>query len=168
MRTQSWDEALLARTAEEIRRLRKQQGLSAQKVADRTGELGQTVSRTTVADIENGRRKYISVAELLLLAAALNTTPAALVYPGPYTDEVEVLPGAELPEGLAAQWFGGDLPAPPPWADSDAYKTNRKLIASVFADRQQQLLAQIEEIRKTFEETTLRIEQLAERDSDGG
>lgn len=164
MLTQSWDEALLSRTAAEIRRLRKEQGLSAQKVADRTSELGQTVSRTTVADIENGRRKYISVVELLLLAAALNTTPVALLYPGPYAEgvEVEVLPNAPVIASEAAQWFGGNLPNPPAWADTDTYETNMRDISSAFADRQRQLMKQLDDIKQTVVSSQESIARWAE------
>ena len=131
-----------------MRRLRKEQGMSAQKLSDRTGELGQTVSRTTVADIENGRRKYVTVAELLLLAAALNTTPVALVYPGPSNGDTEVLPHAELPEAQATEWFGGNLATPPPWADPHAYAKNRESIVAAYADSQRVLLEQLEEIKQ--------------------
>lgn len=59
---------------------------SAQWLADKTGELGYQVSRTTISDLENGRRRYVTTAELVVLALALDTAPIALMYPGPYFD----------------------------------------------------------------------------------
>jgi hypothetical protein len=41
----------------------------------------------------------------LVLAHALNTSPAALIYPGPYDQETEVLPGRTVTEHSAVQWF---------------------------------------------------------------
>ena len=162
MSPQSWDERLVWHIAFAIRRLRKEQQMSAQKLADRTTELGYTVSRTTVSDLENGRRKYITVTELLLLAAALNTTPAALVYPGPCTRDMEALPDTQVPEALAVQWFGGSLATPPPWADPDLYEKNRADIATAISSRQQQLLAELAEIKAILANTARKVEGWSE------
>jgi hypothetical protein len=68
------------------------------------------MTRQSIADLESGRRRFVTTGELLVLAAALDTTPVALMYPKP-TDEVgsavEVLPGVESTEFQAAQWFSG-------------------------------------------------------------
>lgn len=77
------------------------------RFSDRTDELGQRVSRSTISEIETGRRKSITVTDLILLAAALNTTPVALVYPGPYMEPTRFTPNQEVPEIWAAQWFSG-------------------------------------------------------------
>jgi transcriptional regulator with XRE-family HTH domain len=103
----AWGESLTKRIGDEIRRLRG--GRSGQWLSDRTADLGQRVSRSTISEIETGRRKSITVSDLILLAAALDTTPVALVYPGPYRNPVEVWPGFEMPELWAAQWFSGLL-----------------------------------------------------------
>ncbi len=47
-----------------------------------------------------------------MLARALNTSPTALMFPGPYYEMVEVLPGLEVQELRAAQWFSGLLSGP--------------------------------------------------------
>jgi hypothetical protein len=110
MTTQSWADGHAARIAQEIRRLRKPR--SAQWLADRTAELGHPVTRAQITDLENRRRKHVTTAELTVLAAALNTSPVALMFPGPYNETVEVLPGLEARELRAVQWFSGLLSGP--------------------------------------------------------
>ena len=81
---------------------------SAQWLSDVTDELGCRVGRSTISDIENGRRKYIAVHELLMLAAALGTSPAALLTFGSVPDgELELLPGRTVNGIDAADWLGG-------------------------------------------------------------
>lgn len=63
--------------------------------------------RTTISELENGKRKYVSTAELAILLWALDTAPAAPLYPPPYRDEVEVLPGQSSTSWSAAEWFSG-------------------------------------------------------------
>lgn len=100
-----WAERQAHRIALEINRLRGSR--SAQWLADRTRELGYEVSRSVISDLENGRRRYVTTAELITLAAALNTSPVVLVYPGPYQNKVEILPGRHAGEFNAAEWFSG-------------------------------------------------------------
>lgn len=113
----AWEGQLIERIASEIRRLRTSQKISAQALADRVTELGLPMSRSTIADIENGRRKYITVAELLGIANALNAAPAMLVFPGPYTnfEMVDGLPNGPLGTPMAMaykseaiKWFCGE------------------------------------------------------------
>lgn len=59
-----------------------------------------------ISDLENGRRRYVTTAELIVLAVALDTSPVMLVYPAPYGDElIEALPGVEASKYVAAEWF---------------------------------------------------------------
>src|ERR1700758_3392227 len=103
----TWAEGQTARIGDEVFQLRKRQKLTAQQLADRTRELGLHVKRTAITDLEIGRRKHLTVAELTVLARALNTSPVALMFPGPYYGKVEVLPGVEASEIRAVQWFSG-------------------------------------------------------------
>ncbi|OBB71575.1 helix-turn-helix domain-containing protein [Mycobacterium sp. 852014-52144_SCH5372336] len=108
MNTQGWAEGQTLRIGKEVRRLRDAQDLSARELADRTADLGHHVTRTAITDLEIGRRKQLTVAELTVLAYALNTAPVALIYPGPYDHPTEVLPvHEEVSEARAAQWFCG-------------------------------------------------------------
>jgi transcriptional regulator with XRE-family HTH domain len=91
-----------------VRRLRTDQDKSAQQIADRCSELGMpSLTRSVIADMENGRRLWVSVAELMVLARALNTAPIALLYPAPTTAEAEMLPGVKTDGTFAMQWFCG-------------------------------------------------------------
>ena len=83
--------------------------------------------RTTISELENGKRKYVSTAELAILLWALDTAPAALLYPPPYRDEVEVLPGQSSTSWSAAEWFSGISDGAQPVAlaeDVEAYARN--------------------------------------------
>jgi hypothetical protein len=105
MTQQRWQEGITRRVAEELRRLRGEN--SVQWLSDRTAELGYRVSRSTISDMEVGRRTRFEVAELIVLAAALGVPPVALLYPGVLTEEVELLPGVSCTAFDAAQWFSG-------------------------------------------------------------
>ena len=105
-----WPDEITARIAAEIKRLReKVLDVSGQWLSDRTEELGHRVSRSTISEIETGRRKSITVADLIVLAAALDTSPIALIYPGPYRSTARILPKLEQPQIWGVRWFTGDL-----------------------------------------------------------
>lgn len=100
-----WGEREAHRIATEIRRLRKPR--SAQWLAARTAAIGFPISRALIADIELGRRRYVTVAELTVLAMALETSPVALVYPPPYDETVSFMPGLEVTKRVAVELFCG-------------------------------------------------------------
>jgi len=89
---QGWGGVLHQRLAAAIRNAREGR-MSAQELADETARLGYPISRSQIANYESGRKRRLDVAEITVLAAALNTSPVALLYPGPYDKEIEVLPG---------------------------------------------------------------------------
>lgn len=96
--------------------------LSAAMLARRCQELGGTITRDRIAAIEIGRRE-VSVADLLVLAAALGVSPAWLVAPaGSYDHEItEVLPGVEVSTARAYGWISGRRSLNP-WAPSDDWE----------------------------------------------
>jgi transcriptional regulator with XRE-family HTH domain len=122
-----FDEQILTEVAAEIRRLRQLQGLSVQKLADATAAAGNPILRTAIADMELGRRKYITVGELMTLAYVLNVPPVTLMFPGPYEREntVELLPGVSATRTYGAQWWGGHLDGPPGESTEEQRKTYR-------------------------------------------
>ena len=129
MSPQDWAEQQGTRVAAGVRALRKAQRRSAQWVADRTADLGYPISRATIADLENGRRKWVTIAELMVLARALNTAPVALLYPDLLgSDSIEFLPDAKGSEIVALQWFSGEVDTPSPWVcdDPEEYRANLK------------------------------------------
>lgn len=107
-----WGEEQAHRVALEVRRLRGKQ--TAQWVADRTKALGYPLTRAVISDLEVGRRRYVTTAELIILARALDTAPLALLYPAPYQEVIQILPAPEggqkheLEKILAVQWFSGE------------------------------------------------------------
>lgn len=101
--TLDWPAGLSAQIGAAIRDARVELGISAVKLATRTGELGYPIHRVAISKIESGERE-ITVAELLVLAAALDVPPINLVIP-PDAGEVVVLPGVHLPPEKALEKF---------------------------------------------------------------
>lgn len=86
--------------------------MSASALADATAGV---ISRDTIANLESGRKRVIDVAELIVLAKALDVAPVSLLYAR--TSDVEQSPGV-VTSGLdATLWFVGY--DPDPYSDSD-------------------------------------------------
>lgn len=101
-----WQQDQVNRIGETIKALRGER--STQWISDVTDELGQRVSRSTITDIEIGRRKYVAVHELSLIAAALGTTPSVLLTYGTLPDgEIELLPDRHVDGITVLEWWGG-------------------------------------------------------------
>lgn len=109
---EGWGERLTRSIAAEIKRRRTELRWSAQKLSDACGELGFEFPRSTLADLESGRRKHLSVAELIALAAALGVPPLLLIYPVGRKAEAEVWPGEVRPAFRSALWFSGEAAVP--------------------------------------------------------
>lgn len=142
-----WAEEQALRMARGIRMLRGKR--SAQWLADRTKELGYTVTRSVISDLELGRRRYVSTAEIVILARALTVPPACLLYPDLPDGPVEVLPGTQVRSIDAAMWFSGELIYQPSPSDPTpkAYLVHDGLLASAIA-RRTQLSRERVELRK--------------------
>jgi transcriptional regulator with XRE-family HTH domain len=111
MSTQTpWAARITRSIAGEIRQRRKARGMSAEDLAAACSDVGMPIPRSTLADLENGRRASISVAEWLTIAAALDVPPVVLLCPVGTAETAEVLPGAEAPAYRAAQWVAGEAP----------------------------------------------------------
>jgi transcriptional regulator with XRE-family HTH domain len=106
-----WQKDLALRVGAKVQARRKELGLTALALAERTGELGYPISRVAVGKIETGHREgKLDLAELVVLAAALGMPPVMLVYPDLPHGSVEVLPGRECDAIDALAWFSGDSP----------------------------------------------------------
>lgn len=115
MNTQKpWPARLTQSIAAEVRRHRAAQGMSAEQLSARCAELGADIPRNTIADLENGRRASLSVAELLMLAAALEVPPVLLLFPVGREETTEILPDYPAPTFRALQWFAGESAFPHP------------------------------------------------------
>ncbi len=82
--------------------------MTVQALADRCTELGLPIGRVALTKLENGVREKVSVAEIFVLAAALEVPPVLLIFPLGRTDSVEIIPARTLSAWDAAKWLSGD------------------------------------------------------------
>jgi transcriptional regulator with XRE-family HTH domain len=61
-----------------VRRLRDRRGWSAQELSERARAAGVEVPRSVLANLENGRRRMVTVDEMAALASALKVEPWSL------------------------------------------------------------------------------------------
>lgn len=104
---QRWAEDLVRRVGLAMKKARGNK--SAKWLSDETAALGYRVSPTVIAKLDSGHRgAVLSVAELMVLAAALDIPPGLLLFPGYPTGDVEFLPGRETCAAAALDWFSGE------------------------------------------------------------
>ena len=100
-----WANELVVVFAESMRRRRAELDLSAQKLEDRTASIGHKVTKAVIADLETGRRRRLYLPDALVIAEALNTSLATLLYPGMPDEYVEFSPVLHLPSLEAAHYL---------------------------------------------------------------
>lgn len=130
IRMSEWANELVNTFAASMKKRRDELGLSAQKLADRTAELGHPVNRSVVAALESGRRNRLLLPDALVIAEALSTSLATLLYPGMPDEGVDQLPGRLMPSWEAALSLLG---TEPPLGDSvpeneDEHSTGHALV----------------------------------------
>ncbi|MGW1996181.1 helix-turn-helix domain-containing protein [Embleya sp. NPDC001921] len=104
-----WEPHLTRLIAGEVRRIRKEMGMSAQRLADRCAELGYPVPRNVIANLESGRKESVSVAELLVVAEALEVPPVLLLFPVGHAHGTHRAPARDRePLMGAVRWFTGE------------------------------------------------------------
>jgi transcriptional regulator with XRE-family HTH domain len=135
---QDWVEGVHTRIATAIKNARVNR--SAQWLADETERLGYPISRATIANYESGRKKGLDIAELLVLAAALQIPPLAILFPQLPNGTIEVLPGMETTSWNAAAWFSGEANSPDPTRDPWPTSKQYELLRAV-RERHNQLVA---------------------------
>jgi transcriptional regulator with XRE-family HTH domain len=93
---------------------RKALKLTAAELSRRTAELGYPISRVAIAKIESNLRSgKIDVAEVLVLAAALDIPPVLLLFPQVATDGgAVILPNFMTKEDEAVRWMAGQVSFP--------------------------------------------------------
>jgi hypothetical protein len=102
--------------------------MSAQRLADRCAELGYPVPRNVIANLESGRKDSVSVAELLVVAEALEVPPVLLLFPVGRAHGAHRAPARD-PEPLvnAVRWFTGEHgERRPGYWDADPYYDNSR------------------------------------------
>lgn len=85
-----WQKNMTGTIGKEVKRHRGDR--SHLWLQERTERLGLRVSRSGISQLENGNRTSISVAEWLILAAALEVPPLLLIWPRYPDGEAELLP----------------------------------------------------------------------------
>ncbi|MGH3768767.1 MAG: helix-turn-helix domain-containing protein [Pseudonocardiaceae bacterium] len=93
--------------ARQVRQLRESYKWSAERLASEMTQAGAPWDRTIVANLENGRRGTVSVAELLALAYVLDVPPVILLAPLGEDQAVTVLPGLDLKPYELRAWMIG-------------------------------------------------------------
>lgn len=131
--------------------------MTAQQLSEECRRLGAPIHRSTITKIENGRPRF-DLGELLVLATVLVIPPAALVFPGPYNEEIEVLPGLKASQFDAAQWFSG-LSNKTFGAQSEELNAARTLVRNAELSARETF----EGARETFEEAIARLDALEKR-----
>jgi transcriptional regulator with XRE-family HTH domain len=96
---------------------RKALKLTASQLSRRTAELGYPITRGAIAKIESNLRSgKIDVAEVLVLAAALDIPPVLLLFPQVSTDGgAVILPNFTTKEDDAVRWMAGQVSFPQPY-----------------------------------------------------
>lgn len=105
-----WADHVTANVAGEVRRRRKELGWSAQKLADKCADIGHSIPRNVIANMESGRRSNLPLVDVIVLAKALYTSPLSLIYPLGYVTEVQRLPLQDTEYTWdAMRWFTGEV-----------------------------------------------------------
>lgn len=99
-----WKSTTAARIGRAVKDRRDNLGLSAVRLAEQCAKLGHPIHRVTISKIEKGRGSF-EIADLLILAAALEVPPILLLYPDLPDGEVEVRPGRRERSSKAMSWF---------------------------------------------------------------
>ncbi|WP_149829045.1 helix-turn-helix domain-containing protein [Streptomyces tailanensis] len=108
MTTYGWGAQLTTRVAEQIRRHRKAAGLTVAETADACTARGLPVPKTTITNLETGRRSSVDLAEFLVLADVLGVPPITLLFPLDTAPTVDVLPGQPVSTWNGLAWFTGE------------------------------------------------------------
>lgn len=101
--------------AENIRRWRGKE--SQERFARRVADLGVTMNRSILANIESHRREGLTVEEVFALALALNMSPTNLVLPHEEETEVAVTPTITEYPLFVRSWIYGESRLPSTYGD---------------------------------------------------
>jgi transcriptional regulator with XRE-family HTH domain len=155
----AWEMRVAGWVGEAVQRRRKALEWTGVQLAERTADLGYPITRVAISKIEgNSRAGKFDVAELLILAAALDIPPALLLAPSFPDGQVETRPGLSVDSRQAVKWIAGrgtELVE----ADAAAEETEdrvarvREMLASPDTTREQR--KQLEGDRRYYHEVAL-------------
>lgn len=104
-----WTAQVMATVAAEVRRRRKERDMSAQELADACAAIGHPIPRNVIANMESGRRSILPLVDVIVLAEALGTHPALLIFPLGHVKDLQRLPLQHpTPTWDAMSWFIGE------------------------------------------------------------
>lgn len=130
---EEWGLRLTGTVIAAIQARRKELDLDVADIADRCAQLGYDFPKHILFKLLSGKRPKLTVPELVILAAALETPLPLLLAPMHLGGDVETTPGQPTPTAYAFRWFSGEkfAVAHPPWRDPardrDVVRTNRLL-----------------------------------------
>jgi transcriptional regulator with XRE-family HTH domain len=156
-----WSASLTLGVATEVKRHRGRLGISAQQLAERCKELGMPIQRSVLSNLESGRRTTITVAEVLILAAALEVPPITLFAPAGYVDSVRVLPFVEVATYDAIRYFSGTATLPD--TDIEKFQEHPLRMVRFHAETANALKARLERLLAAKQDHAKNI--LAEREA---
>jgi len=78
--------------------------MSVQQLSAAVERFGVTIERPVLSNLENGRRSTVSVAEWLVLSAALGVPPLLMLFPVGRVPAIEPLPDREMTPWTALRW----------------------------------------------------------------
>ena len=172
----AWESGLGGRIGRAVAARRTQLLLTAASLSERTKGLGYPITAATIGRIESNERSgRFEIAELLILAAALEIPPALLLFPGFPDGGEQVLPHVSGSSDSAVRWLSGTdgLPgAVDDESDRGLYATpgvnaGTSLVESVNTVRQRRLEEFSLQIDLDGESDPHRVEELRRRLSRG-
>lgn len=99
----SWEHALSQQVGRRVARARG--SLPISRLVERCDELGMPLGRMVIANLEAGRRESVSIAEVYVLAAALDVAPTMLLTGIGYDVDFRVLPEVTVSTFEAHRWL---------------------------------------------------------------
>jgi transcriptional regulator with XRE-family HTH domain len=104
----AWQLELAKRVGAAVKDRRTSLKMTAQQLAERTKGLGYPVTRVAISKMEsNSRAGKLDIAELLILAAALEVPPVVLLFPEIPDGKVRLFPEVTIDSDGAVRWFSG-------------------------------------------------------------
>lgn len=107
-----WAQQITYHVAGQVSYWRGRREMSAKRLSDQTAAIGHRIPRSVITNLENGRRDNITIAEIWVLAAALDVPPIMLMTPLGTKKRVWILPGVSMSPWEVRGWvMGVRLPA---------------------------------------------------------
>lgn len=139
----NWQKEMTARIGSEVQRLRGDR--SQLWLEQRTEKLGHRVSRGGLSQLESGNRRSISVAEWLVLSAALEVPPLLLIWPKYPDGRVDMLPKFRVDAFDAHAWVAGRFSME--WCE---FEDSPGEVEPVLSNRPVPLVALVDEVHEAL------------------